>query len=332
MDCRKNSKELFAKAARRTKRRSLLYETKIPQGIDYSKYKGRGRYSNIGATQHDAHNTTINATFAIDPSRNDGLDYAYEEVVRGKKKRRNLHGGDCECCRDYYEGGMPLWKSSEPNQKASPVTTPRRERKKGISRHRHQWAQGGTPPDYWNIGFPDTQEVESRQDRLQTMSAWLARQMRAYSGKISDMRKSLLAGSRGRTSENNGRLGGDWLRATSRRVRDEGLLRVRLFAGERFGESSSGWLRPFRGPDGRESAQWLRAARPGVGCRWSAELTMVLVVVGGKALFDHCPDSSDRSSDHERNELDYARDSGDGLGGVIQASGSRVVYLYSMYK
>ncbi|KAF9026210.1 hypothetical protein BDZ89DRAFT_1016326 [Hymenopellis radicata] len=151
---------------------------KIPEGIDYSKYKGRGRYSNIGATpQHDAHNTTINATFAIDPSRNDGLDYAYEEVVRGKEKRRNLHGGDCECCRDYYEGvgplpprqGMPLWKSPEPNKKASPVTTPRRERKKGISRHRHQWAQGGTPPDYWNIGFPDTQEVESINERARDM-------------------------------------------------------------------------------------------------------------------------------------------------------------------
>lgn len=170
--------EDFSLASSSASTSKLKPKPKIPEGIDYSKYKGRGRYSNSGATpQHDAHNTTINAAFTIDPARNEGLDYAYEEVVRGKERRRNLHGGDCECCRDYYEGvgplpprlGMPLWKSPEPNKKVSPLTTPRRERKKGISRHRHQWAQGGTPPDYWNIGFPDTQEVESINERARAM-------------------------------------------------------------------------------------------------------------------------------------------------------------------
>ena len=29
-----------------------------------------------------------------------------------------------------------------------------------ISRHRHNWAPPSTPPKYWSIGFPDTQEVE----------------------------------------------------------------------------------------------------------------------------------------------------------------------------
>ena len=28
-----------------------------------------------------------------------------------------------------------------------------------ISRHREHWARAETPPGYWNIGFPDTQQV-----------------------------------------------------------------------------------------------------------------------------------------------------------------------------
>jgi hypothetical protein len=31
--------------------------------------------------------------------------------------------------------------------------------KQEISRHRHHWAPPSTPPKYWSIGFPDTQEV-----------------------------------------------------------------------------------------------------------------------------------------------------------------------------
>jgi hypothetical protein len=31
--------------------------------------------------------------------------------------------------------------------------------KHAISRHRHQWERAPTPPGYWNIGFPSTQEA-----------------------------------------------------------------------------------------------------------------------------------------------------------------------------
>ena len=43
---------------------------------------------------------TINAMFEIDPGRNGGVDFQFEEVVRDKEKRKGMHGGDCECCRD----------------------------------------------------------------------------------------------------------------------------------------------------------------------------------------------------------------------------------------
>ena len=42
----------------------------------------------------------INAEFEINPDENDGLNYAYDAVVRNKEERRKMHGGDCECCRE----------------------------------------------------------------------------------------------------------------------------------------------------------------------------------------------------------------------------------------
>jgi len=41
--------------------------------------------------------------------------------------------------------------------------------KKAISRHRHTWARANTPPGYWNIGFPDTQEVGDINERAEAM-------------------------------------------------------------------------------------------------------------------------------------------------------------------
>jgi len=33
------------------------------------------------------------------------------------------------------------------------------QHKQRISRHRHHWHRSKTPPAYWEIGFPDTQEA-----------------------------------------------------------------------------------------------------------------------------------------------------------------------------
>jgi len=43
---------------------------------------------------------TLNALYAINPERNDGLDYQFENVERNKEKRKRLDAGDCECCRE----------------------------------------------------------------------------------------------------------------------------------------------------------------------------------------------------------------------------------------
>ncbi|KAK0211951.1 DNA repair protein endonuclease SAE2/CtIP C-terminus-domain-containing protein [Armillaria fumosa] len=146
------------------------------QTNDYSAFKGRGRYAK------DSKEKTINETFAIDPKHNDGLDFQFDAVVRNKDERRKLHAGDCECCRDYYEGigplpkrlQPPLWRSPKKNATPSPA-----RRKKGISRHRYNWARGGTPPGYWDIGFPDTQETKSINERAKEMHEKKRREIEA---------------------------------------------------------------------------------------------------------------------------------------------------------
>ncbi|KAE9390326.1 hypothetical protein BT96DRAFT_980343 [Gymnopus androsaceus JB14] len=97
---------------------------------DYLMYKGRGRYGKGKEKEKDrgAENTTINELYAIEPSRNGGLDFAYDEVVRGKEKRKRLLGADCDDCREYYRaiGPMPprlqqpLWKSPVKDSSVSP--------------------------------------------------------------------------------------------------------------------------------------------------------------------------------------------------------------------
>ena len=151
--------------------------------------------------------------YEINPEHNQGLDFQYDEVVRDKEKRKRMHAGDCECCREvrdtppkatpsllcafsltctiaqYYKAvgpspprlKPPMWRSPD----SSPAKGKKRKRdsfeddedenvaveqhKLAISRHRAHWARGETPPGYWNIGFPDTQEVAEMNAEAQRM-------------------------------------------------------------------------------------------------------------------------------------------------------------------
>ncbi|KAJ6569586.1 hypothetical protein B0H19DRAFT_1136135 [Mycena capillaripes] len=148
------------------------------QIADYSAFKGRGRYGKAAAG-----NDTINASYAIDPARNGGVAFQYDAVVRGKEDRRRMEAGDCECCRDYYEAVGPLPSRLQPPLWRSPPNSPEKRKpcrhggrddaitshKQAISRHRHNWAQGTTPPSYWNIGFPNTQEANNINERAAEM-------------------------------------------------------------------------------------------------------------------------------------------------------------------
>lgn len=67
-----------------------------------------------------------------------------------------------------------MWRSPESSPSKKPVrisfgdggddenestTAAIEHHKNAISRHRQQWERAKTPPGYWNIGFPSTQEV-----------------------------------------------------------------------------------------------------------------------------------------------------------------------------
>ncbi|CDO70073.1 hypothetical protein BN946_scf184601.g26 [Trametes cinnabarina] len=143
---------------------------------DYSVFKGRGRYGK----EQEAANETINALYALDPKHNDGVGFQFEEVVRDKQRRKHMHAVDCECCRDYYEAIGPLPAPAKGPVWRSPRSTPSKRRrvdsfeddddevaaaaieehKQAISRHREHWPRAKTPPRYWNIEFPTTQQVE----------------------------------------------------------------------------------------------------------------------------------------------------------------------------
>jgi len=41
--------------------------------------------------------------------------------------------------------------------------------KKAISKHRYHWQRAKTPPGYWDIGFPSTQEADALNARASAM-------------------------------------------------------------------------------------------------------------------------------------------------------------------
>ncbi|KAJ7072046.1 DNA repair protein endonuclease SAE2/CtIP C-terminus-domain-containing protein [Mycena amicta] len=172
-----NSKKPVSKGEKRIKSEFQTpvvnaHASSSKQSTDYSVYKGRGRYA-----RNAPDNQTINANFRIDAARNGGMDYEYDDVVRGREQRRPLHAEDCECCHDYYErvGPMPqrlqppLWRS--PPKDSDPTTREEQvaAHKQAISRHRHNWTRGNTPPGYWTIGFPSTQEVNNINEKAREM-------------------------------------------------------------------------------------------------------------------------------------------------------------------
>ncbi|KAH8108219.1 DNA repair protein endonuclease SAE2/CtIP C-terminus-domain-containing protein [Cristinia sonorae] len=136
-----------------------------PRSMQYSCYKGKGRYAK------QAEPPSLGES-----SRKPPAGFKYDEVVRGSRQRKHLHAGDCECCHEYYESvgpqpprlQPPLWRSPPAARRDQAVHTPTASEdissnidahKHEISRHRHQWQPPATPPGYWTIGFPDTQEI-----------------------------------------------------------------------------------------------------------------------------------------------------------------------------
>ncbi|CAG8907338.1 unnamed protein product [Penicillium egyptiacum] len=129
--------------------------------------------------------------FKLNPARNQGLDYAYDAVVRKKDARKCISG--CTrlgCCGDRFRamarlGGLPGKSGAgqeeedqailqefvgEDTQLLRNMTGKKREtllveaRARALAnqygRHRHTHQRAQSPPGFWRTDMPDTQEEE----------------------------------------------------------------------------------------------------------------------------------------------------------------------------
>jgi len=75
-----------------------------------------------------------------------GEGYRYIETTRKKSERRQLMAQDCPDCRKYYEmTGVSLSRECDHKQM--------------IGRHRAKYSRPQTPPGFWKVGFPTSQEI-----------------------------------------------------------------------------------------------------------------------------------------------------------------------------
>ena len=84
----------------------------------------------------------------------------------------------CPCIkatdRQYYEAIGPLPRFNEAPKWKDTLSSPTRhgvkEHQQQVSRHREVWERPPTPPGYWNIGFPTTQDVAEQNKRADEMA------------------------------------------------------------------------------------------------------------------------------------------------------------------
>jgi len=120
--------------------------------------------------------STTTADFAINPAMNDGIDYAYHEVVRNRDARKCLPGCTRICCKEIGKfveaAGMPLvtkagprWrKNSSLEQSADIDEGGKREFLDLYGRHREAFPRRNTPLGFWDSDMPDTQALKKRNE------------------------------------------------------------------------------------------------------------------------------------------------------------------------
>jgi hypothetical protein len=115
----------------------------------------------------------------INPAANDGLNYAFHEVVRDKEKRKCLPGCTRACCKQVGKfvetAGLPLvekrgprWRSSSP---AGPSQDELEEQRfiQLYGRHREAFPRRKTPPFFWESEMLDTQQLKKQHEEADRM-------------------------------------------------------------------------------------------------------------------------------------------------------------------
>lgn len=98
--------------------------------------------------------------FLMNPKYNDGYDYAYHEVLRGKEQRQCKHGHDCSNCSKFYSIAGDGHKDAGADWDSP--KKPSNEGMLNIVRYtsRHKEPEHDTPVGYWKSYMPNTQEEE----------------------------------------------------------------------------------------------------------------------------------------------------------------------------
>ncbi|KAK2062177.1 DNA repair protein/CtIP [Colletotrichum caudatum] len=133
--------------------------------------------------------------FKVNPKFNDGTDYAYSEVVRGKDDRACLPGCiDMNCCGKQFRAMALAQRNNVERTPASDsklfedylgdrvtITLGMSKAEKDdlwveaktwqlaneLGKHRHRYARRPSPPGFWNADFPTTQEVEEEKSEAE---------------------------------------------------------------------------------------------------------------------------------------------------------------------
>ncbi|CAH7685712.1 expressed protein [Phakopsora pachyrhizi] len=126
-------------------------------------------FSALNKNQSDCH-----LRFEIDPKANFGVGHVFDEVGRGKHVRKTMRGKDCECCSGYYEQAAKDFKKV-PGIDIREIS----DHQNLISRHRHFNPPPPTPPHYWQLGFPDTQQVDAINERAAELQQQKIKKMEA---------------------------------------------------------------------------------------------------------------------------------------------------------
>ncbi|KAL7804965.1 DNA repair protein endonuclease SAE2/CtIP C-terminus domain-containing protein [Trichoderma aethiopicum] len=186
----------FEKMMRQTKKRQTLSaDMATPSRTSDKRVTGRDRSPLKGRTsatglRHKPLSELRLDDFKVNPSSNDGLDFAFSEVVRDKNERAGLRGcTDIHCCGKHFR---ELALSQRPDP---PLTAAQRQEEQKLledylgddawrlasmakeerdevwvkakteelankyGRHRHRFSRMQSPPGFWNADFPDTQEL-----------------------------------------------------------------------------------------------------------------------------------------------------------------------------
>ncbi|KDN64294.1 putative DNA repair protein/CtIP [Colletotrichum sublineola] len=144
--------------------------------------------------------------FKVNPKFNDGSDYAYSEVVRGKDDRACLPGcTDMNCCGKQFRAMALAQRNNAERTLASDtklfedylgdrvaITLGMSKAEKDelwveaktwqlaneLGKHRHRYARRPSPPGFWNADFPTTQEVEDEKSEAEKRERHLIRESR----------------------------------------------------------------------------------------------------------------------------------------------------------